>query len=137
MNAEKIKVCIRMRPLLAPYEDEEVWGVDYKEEKVYSLNNNLANTLDPMQIAMGQLSSGQQMNINTFIREKELRRRYQDATTTQNFHFDNVFGHDVKTPQIYHAIVRPITKSTLQGYNGTVFMYGQTTSGKTYTMLGS
>ena len=59
MNAEQIKVCIRMRPLLAPYEDEEVWGVDYKEEKVYSLNNNLANTLDPIQIAMGQLSSGQ------------------------------------------------------------------------------
>ena len=25
----------------------------------------------------------------------------------------------------------------MHGYNGTVFMYGQTTSGKTYTMLGS
>jgi centromeric protein E len=34
-------------------------------------------------------------------------------------------------------VVRPITKAALQGYNGTVFMYGQTTSGKTYTMLGS
>lgn len=34
-------------------------------------------------------------------------------------------------------IARPITRAALQGYNGTVFMYGQTTSGKTYTMLGT
>ena len=34
-------------------------------------------------------------------------------------------------------MVRPIVRSALQGYNGTVFMYGQTTSGKTYTMLGN
>jgi hypothetical protein len=37
-----------MRPLLAPFEDEEVWGVDYKDNKVFSNNNTLANTLDPM-----------------------------------------------------------------------------------------
>ena len=48
-----------------------------------------------------------------------------------------MFGPEVNTPQIYHIIARPITKAALQGYNGTVFMYGQTTSGKTYTMLGT
>jgi hypothetical protein len=32
-----------------------------------------------MAIAMGQINNGQPVNINTFIREKELRRRYQDA----------------------------------------------------------
>eukprot|EP00347_Sterkiella_histriomuscorum_P016506 403352920 len=137
INAEQIKVCIRMRPLLPPYEDQDVWGVDYKDNKIFSLNSNLASTLDPVQIAMGQMGNGQQMNINAFIREKELRRRYQDAMQTQSFNFDNVFGIDVKTPQIYHVIARPITKAALQGYNGTVFMYGQTTSGKTYTMLGT
>ncbi len=42
-----------MRPLLAPYEDEDVWGVDSKDNRIFSLNTNLANTLDPMQIAMG------------------------------------------------------------------------------------
>ncbi|CDW87540.1 kinesin motor domain containing protein [Stylonychia lemnae] len=125
-----------MRPLLAPYEDQDVWGVDYKDNKIYSLNQNLASTLDPVQIAMG-VGNGQQINMNAFIREKELRRRYQDAMQTQNFHFDNVFGIETKTPQIYHVIARPITKAALQGYNGTVFMYGQTTSGKTYTMLGT
>ena len=56
---------------------------------------------------------------------------------TQSFQFDNVFGPESKTPQIYNTVVRPITKAAMQGYNGTVFMYGQTTSGKTYTMLGT
>lgn len=50
---------------------------------------------------------------------------------------DNVFSPQVSTPEIYHVIARPISKAAMHGYNGTVFMYGQTTSGKTYTMLGT
>lgn len=38
-----------------------------------------------------------------------------------------VYGPESKTPQIYNAVVRPITKGALCGYNGTVFMHGQTT----------
>ena len=38
---------------------------------------------------------------------------------------------------IYHEVVRPITRKALKGYNGSILMYGQTTSGKTFTMLGS
>jgi hypothetical protein len=52
MSAEKIKVCIRVRPLLAPYEDEEVWGVDLKENRINSINSNLQGALDPMAIVM-------------------------------------------------------------------------------------
>jgi centromeric protein E len=132
--AEKIKVCIRLRPLLAPYEDEEVWGVDYRENRVTSMNANTpGGSTDPMAIVMNQIqqqiqaqggSSNSALNINAFIKEKELRRRYQDAAQTQSFQFDNVFGPDSKTPQIYQSVVRPITRAALQGYNGTVFMYG-------------
>ncbi len=46
---EKIRVCVRVRPLLAPYEDEEVWGVDPMENKVNSLN---AAGADPMTMMM-------------------------------------------------------------------------------------
>ena len=31
----------------------------------------------------------------------------------------------------------PIVEKCLEGFNGTVFAYGQTTSGKTHTMLGT
>ena len=34
-------------------------------------------------------------------------------------------------------IGRPIIQKVVNGYNGTIFLYGQTTSGKTYTMLGN
>lgn len=53
------------------------------------------------------------------------------------FNFDTCFGPEAGTPKIYHDVVRPITKDALDGFNGSIFMYGQTTSGKTYTMLGS
>jgi hypothetical protein len=52
INAEQIKVCIRVRPILAPYEDEEIWGVDSKEQKISSLNSNLPNAMDPVNFAL-------------------------------------------------------------------------------------
>ncbi|KAF9195125.1 hypothetical protein BGZ51_004552 [Haplosporangium sp. Z 767] len=39
--------------------------------------------------------------------------------------------------QIYNASVKRLVQSAMEGYNGTVFAYGQTSSGKTYTMSGS
>ena len=38
--------------------------------------------------------------------------------------------------QVYKRAVEPIVESVLDGYNGTIFAYGQTSSGKTHTMLG-
>src|SRR5690554_1404647 len=39
-------------------------------------------------------------------------------------------------PQVYDSAARPIVRSVLEGYNGTIFAYGQTSAGKTFTMLG-
>ena len=38
---------------------------------------------------------------------------------------------------MYLEVCKPIVEKCLDGFNGTVFAYGQTTSGKTHTMLGS
>lgn len=38
--------------------------------------------------------------------------------------------------QIYNGSVSEVIASVLLGYNGTVFAYGQTGTGKTYTMEG-
>ena len=38
--------------------------------------------------------------------------------------------------EIYNSIGRETIEDVLNGYNGTIFTYGQTSSGKTYTMYG-
>ncbi|OLY83642.1 Kinesin-related protein 4 [Smittium mucronatum] len=50
--------------------------------------------------------------------------------------FDQIYSTDVKTEDIYDGAVKDIISSTMNGINGTVFAYGQTSSGKTYTMYG-
>lgn len=39
--------------------------------------------------------------------------------------------------EIYDTTVRPLVASVLEGFNGCVFAYGQTGTGKTYTMEGN
>lgn len=53
------------------------------------------------------------------------------------FNYDKTFGEEVKTIEVYNDIAKPIVTSVVNGLNGTIFAYGQTSSGKTYTMQGS
>ncbi|KAJ6224199.1 hypothetical protein RDWZM_002744 [Blomia tropicalis] len=53
------------------------------------------------------------------------------------FAFDGAYYIDSGTEQIYNEIVFPIVESVTEGYNGTVFAYGQTGCGKSFTMQGS
>ncbi|XP_020570046.1 kinesin-like protein KIF3A isoform X1 [Oryzias latipes] len=54
----------------------------------------------------------------------------------KTFTFDTVFGPDSKQLDVYNLTARPIVDSVLEGYNGTIFAYGQTGTGKTFTMEG-
>lgn len=56
--------------------------------------------------------------------------------TKEMFAFDHVFGPEVKTETIFQQQVRELVHNALQGFNQTVFAYGQTSSGKTFTMRG-
>nr|GMD43022.1 kinesin-like protein KIN-7O isoform X1 [Ipomoea batatas] len=53
------------------------------------------------------------------------------------FDFDKIFGEECKTVDVYNARTKDIVSAAVQGFNGTVFAYGQTSSGKTHTMRGS
>lgn len=56
---------------------------------------------------------------------------------TKNFYFDQVFDGVTKQIEIYNSVVRPLIDQVLMGFNCTVFAYGQTGTGKTYTMEGN
>uniref|UniRef100_A0A8D2Q7D3 Kinesin-like protein n=1 Tax=Varanus komodoensis TaxID=61221 RepID=A0A8D2Q7D3_VARKO len=50
--------------------------------------------------------------------------------------FDRVLPSNTTQEQVYNACAKQIVKDVLEGYNGTIFAYGQTSSGKTHTMEG-
>lgn len=50
--------------------------------------------------------------------------------------FDRVFQSNTSQEQVYNLCAQKIVKDVLEGYNGTIFAYGQTSSGKTHTMEG-
>ncbi|VAH89469.1 unnamed protein product [Triticum turgidum subsp. durum] len=54
----------------------------------------------------------------------------------KTFTFDKVFGPKSQQRAIYDHAVAPIVDDVLEGYNCTVFAFGQTGTGKTYTMEG-
>ena len=56
---------------------------------------------------------------------------------TGNFFFDQIYNQEVTNYEVYEDSCKSIVDSFTQGYNGTLFAYGQTTSGKTHTMLGT
>ncbi|XP_061649610.1 kinesin-like protein KIF3B isoform X1 [Phyllopteryx taeniolatus] len=53
------------------------------------------------------------------------------------FTFDSVYDWKSTQKELYAESFRPLVDSVLQGFNGTIFAYGQTGTGKTYTMEGT
>ncbi|XP_051822670.1 centromere-associated protein E [Antechinus flavipes] len=76
--------------------------------------------------------------VKVCVRVRPLIRRVASVVLTLTyFSLDRVFHTDETTEKVYEEIAVPIIRSAIQGYNGTIFAYGQTASGKTYTMMGS
>lgn len=57
-------------------------------------------------------------------------------TVNRIFNFNQVFSPDAPQEEVYNQVVRPLIAQVLGGLNCTVFAYGQTGTGKTYTMEG-
>lgn len=55
---------------------------------------------------------------------------------TKQYTYDYIATEESTQTEIFDQCARNIADSTLQGYNGTIFVYGQTGAGKTFTLLG-
>ena len=53
------------------------------------------------------------------------------------YQFDHVFDKEAKNQDVYEKIASDVIDSAIDGYNSTIFAYGQTSSGKTHTMMGT
>uniref|UniRef100_A0A8C0GD20 Kinesin-like protein n=1 Tax=Chelonoidis abingdonii TaxID=106734 RepID=A0A8C0GD20_CHEAB len=61
------------------------------------------------------------------------KRRGKDL----KFVFDKVFGESATQEEVFQHTTKELLDGVLNGYNCSVFAYGATGAGKTYTMLGS
>ncbi|KAF1794056.1 P-loop containing nucleoside triphosphate hydrolase [Phytophthora cactorum] len=52
------------------------------------------------------------------------------------FSFDHVYDQQCTQSTVYENTAKAVVESSLEGYNATIFAYGQTGTGKTYTMEG-
>ncbi|KAJ0546027.1 putative plus-end-directed kinesin ATPase [Helianthus annuus] len=47
---------------------------------------------------------------------------------------DEVFTESASQKRVYEAVAKPVVEGVLNGYNGTIMAYGQTGTGKTFTL---
>ncbi|ORX64435.1 kinesin-domain-containing protein [Anaeromyces robustus] len=67
------------------------------------------------------------------IYDPDINDKQVTLLPNRTFEFDYVFNVD-STQEMVYECVKPLLDKFLEGFNSTVFAYGQTSSGKTYTM---
>ncbi|XP_005100746.1 uncharacterized protein LOC101848438 [Aplysia californica] len=108
LGDEKIKVCVRKRPLTR----REQRG---KEDDVVTVEST--NTL--------------------IVNEPKLAVDLKAYTLQHEFVFDEVFDESCSNEDVYIRAARPLISCIFNGGTATCFAYGQTGAGKTHTMLGN
>ncbi|KAF2283372.1 hypothetical protein GH714_003589 [Hevea brasiliensis] len=76
------------------------------------------------------------VSCNEGKREVSAIQNIANKQIDRTFLFDKVFGPTSQQKHLYDLAVSPIVYEVLEGYNCTIFAYGQTGTGKTYTMEG-
>ncbi|KAH9297368.1 hypothetical protein KI387_029050 [Taxus chinensis] len=128
---ERICVAVRVRP---PETQEPVKGNYWRvEDNGISLHNALGTPISGYSYTFGKYYYALScicflLHRLTYILKKCCRIQCLA---------DHVFGYDSKNGNIYEIHTKELIEAAVHGFNGTVFAYGQTSSGKTYTMQGS
>ncbi|WOH04307.1 hypothetical protein DCAR_0623716 [Daucus carota subsp. sativus] len=89
--------------------------------------------LDDKEIARNEASEWECINNTTIMHNKEIPEKSMLPTT---YVFDKVFACESSTKEVYEDGLKNVALSVVTGINTSIFAYGQTSSGKTYTMRG-
>lgn len=71
------------------------------------------------------------------IRKQPQTRHSHVSQSHHTFKFSRVFDQHASQEEVFDHVASHMTDKFLAGYNGTIFAYGQTSTGKTYTIEGS
>ncbi|CAH2303053.1 kinesin KIF3B [Pelobates cultripes] len=86
-----------------------------------------------------ELSAGFEKVVNVDVKLGQVSVKITKGSANElpkTFTFDAVYDSNSKQVELYDETFRPLVDSVLLGFNGTIFAYGQTGTGKTYTMEG-
>ncbi|KAM7400109.1 hypothetical protein PAMA_004689 [Pampus argenteus] len=96
---------------------------------------------DPAECTIKVMCRFRPLNSSEVVRGDKYIPKFQGEETVviggKPYMFDRVFSSNTTQEQVYNACAQKIVKDVLEGYNGTIFAYGQTSSGKTHTMEGN
>ena len=91
-------------------------------------------------LSQGEVSAGKKgiVNIDNKTGQVAIKNPKLDKKEpAKTFTFDIVYNWNTEQIRLYQETASPIVDSCLEGYNGTIFCYGQTGTGKTFTMEGT
>ncbi|KAF3969009.1 hypothetical protein CMV_007158 [Castanea mollissima] len=106
-------------------------GLSCREEKILVLVR--LRPLSEKEVASSEAADWECINDTTILYRNTLR---EGSTFPSAYSFDRVFRGDCATRQVYEEGAKEIALSVVNGINSSIFAYGQTSSGKTYTMVG-
>lgn len=120
-GAANIRVCVRVRP---PNQREEELGL----RDVIEIVDDKMLVFDPKDSNDEFFYKGRKQT------HRDVNRREK---RDHKFAFDVVFGPEATNDQVFESSTKDLVDVVFGGYNCSVFVYGATGAGKTYTMLGS
>uniref|UniRef100_A0AAY4ARW3 Kinesin-like protein n=1 Tax=Denticeps clupeoides TaxID=299321 RepID=A0AAY4ARW3_9TELE len=96
---------------------------------------------DPAECSIKVMCRFRPLNSSEVTRGDKYIPKFQGEDTVvvagKPYVFDRVLQSNTTQEQVYNSCAQKIVKDVLEGYNGTIFAYGQTSSGKTHTMEGN
>ncbi|KAK4526392.1 hypothetical protein GAYE_SCF23G4306 [Galdieria yellowstonensis] len=123
-----------------------------------SMEKDTRNSSSPLNIENTNTSKTDTLKV--YVRVRPLNLREREALRTSNlswqingnqitqchagkplsycsYAFDRIFTPEDNNKIVFEEAACSVVNSVVDGYNGTIFAYGQTSSGKTHTMLGT
>jgi hypothetical protein len=121
-----------LRTKLNQVNAESQKNLELQKKKVSDLKENLVKSESEVSHKIDD-TQGKQKYLGTILSELEEK---QKTLAESSFAFDRVFDSSASTSQVYSAVA-PMISSLLDGLNCTLLAFGQTSSGKTHSMLGT
>jgi len=87
-------------------------------------------------MSKNETRDGRECVVNMVFDKGEVLVQRQIDDVPKVFTFDTVYDWTSRQENVFAEVAYPIIENVLEGYNGTIFAYGQTGTGKTFTISG-